>query len=957
MVRKNILKVLFLGFFCLVFGIDTSVFCASTPAAVQYLCELGVEFYLAGNYDEALKEFNKVLILDSTNETALKYKNSIIEGVKTTLLPEISPQPQQIEAVPRQVTEPQLTEPQLKEPAVTPVGSRVDAIENAFTKVAKPAERAGPEEQKVVSREDIMEGALRAPRKIAKKEPLMEKEEEEKKPGLKITGETQLSLGISSDDVIWKRANYNLNEEDSRILSEAAYNNRTNTYDPRVYDRLRVNLDTAKEEGFNFHTNITVDPWSFVGKSDKVIVTSPSGDKVEVELKYWSNTRYTVNETAYTLRNGASIALPEIKVVDGKTESAIPVNNTWSQAFTIPQLKIHREYQPLRELWFDYAEPDSFKIRFFPLAYQGQALIFNDPLMLSNHHTWWEESPWLDRWLPGRTNPGVVPEDFTRGMWDDTLSFLARDSDGTRLTALRGASLELMGDNMSLTSTFASPKTLWQDYDNFDNLINATRFNYRLLDNLSLGALYTYRLGLTEHSKRDIDNYVWGFDAGYEPIEGLKLSLEAATSRTHKDLTSPGYTSSSQGNAFFFSLMGAFPRKGLMDLKNGYYDMKPEETDTFFTRYRIYGAHMDSGFDPTLSNYRETRDDSFWSRHIQFKKPFAYFQESLYGPSLNWEDVEPYRIGDGIDIGRNVMGLRLETSAFDRRVDNLFDVRNVHDVNGKFLENAARDEITYKVNDKLTSKALGIYQVFPRTRKGVDPFIFDTNTGIYVNNTAIEDDLNVNLKTGSLGLEYAFTEWLALSGVWEHTNDSTLAYDNWPRGDLSSMSFTSYREYGRVFHREDPFLYQQSLFPLPPYSFYDIWKTGLRFNPFENLELYLDYTRNEFKSAGQIDDNINHIGFEAAYRPNKKFGVYLKYIFSRWNDVNLMLGGASHYYLSHHNVFAEFRYLPTSDDELILQYGESGRSNLSTKYTDPFNLGTPALDTQHIIRTYYRRKF
>jgi hypothetical protein len=984
------------------------VFCATTPAAVQYLCDTGIDYYQKGNYDEALKEFNKVLILDSTNQTALTYKNSIIERVKTSVLPETLPVKEPPVITPT-VTKPQVAEETLKnkevsrgdvmesvfrkvaQPQVVPKPpkpkelSREEAMANVFAKVAQPTEKAKPkpiaapvpvskpqaiketQKQKVVSREKAMEKALVVPtRKIAKKEeklkeePLLEGEVEKKKPGLKISGEAQASFGVSPDDFIWKRANFNLNEEDARIFSNAAFNNRTNTYDPRIFDRLRVNLDTENEEGLNFHGNITVDPWSFTGKSNKITITSPTGvgDQAEIELKYWSNTGYTIDEIIYTLENGASIAIPEIKVISSKTESDIPVVNTWGQRFVIPELKIHREFQPLRELWVDYNQPDSFKIRFFPMAYQDQALTFNDPLRLSNNHMWWEGSPWLNRWAEGTKNTLVAPVDFTKGKWDDSLAFATRDSDGTRLTALRGLSFEMTNDAMSLASTFATPKTLWQDYGKIDNLINATRFNYRLLDNLSLGALYTYRVGFNEHNKRDISNYVWGVDSGYEPIEGVKVALEVATSRTHKDITSPGYASKYQGNAYSVSLTGAFPRKSLMDFKNGYYEIKPEEGDSgLFARYRFYATRMDKGFDPTLSNYHQTRNDSFWSRHIQFRKPFNYFYESLYSPTLNWDDVEPFRIGNGIDSGRSVLGFRLEASTLEKKLDNLFDVRNVHDANGKFIENVARDELTYKFTDKLTSKALGIYQRLPRTHQGTDPFIIDSDTGEYVANADIKDGLNPTLKTGSLGLEYAFTEWMALSGIWEHTNDSTLAYNNWPRGDLSSTTFGSYSEYGRVYRREIPFLYQQTLFPLPPYNFYNIYKTGLKFDLSEALELYLDYTRNEFKSAGQIDDNINHVGLEAAYRPTKKLGFYFKYIYSRWNDVNLMMKGADHYYLGHHDVFFEFRYLPTGDDELIVQYGDSGRANIATKYTDPFNLGMPTLDTQHIFRTYYRRKF
>lgn len=127
--------------------------------------------------------------------------------------------------------------------------------------------------------------------------------------------------------------------------------------------------------------------------------------------------------------------------------------------------------------------------------------------------------------------------------------------------------------------------------------------------------------------------------------------------------------------------------------------------------------------------------------------------------------------------------------------------------------------------------------------------------------------------------------------------------------------------------------------------------------PLDKLEIYLDYTRNEFKSAGQIDDNINHIGFEASYMPTKKLGLYFKYTFSRWNDLTLMNQGYSKYYLGHHNFFGEFRYLPSTDDEFVMQYGEAGRANVYTKYTDPFSVGIPTLDTQHILRLYYRRKF
>lgn len=926
-------------------------YCASTPAAVEYLCELGTSFYRQGRYDDALMEFNKALILDSTNQKARNYIDKILEKKYPPALPELG----QVTVEPKEQKVKETTAPSIK------ASAREAEMAKALQPVKAPKEvpkEAFP--KKTISREAAMSNTLvqlKEP-KVKRKEPV-KAEKEAKGPGLNITGETQLSLGMTSEDVIWKQANADLNEENYRVLSEAAYNNRSNTYDTRVYDRLRVNVDTQNKEGFNFHSNLTVDPWSFTGKSQKITIGTgaAAGDYAEIELRYWSNTRYTINDTFFTLRNGASIGLPEIKVVDGETQSPIPVANTWGELLVIPKLSIERQFQPLRELWFDYVEPESFKVRFFPIAYSDQALTFDDPLRLSNNHIWWEASPWLDSWLPGRTNPGAAPVDFTRGEWDDSLSYLTRDSEGMRLTALRGISFEMKNDDTSLLSTFASPKGLWQDYDDFDNIINATRLSHRLIDNLSIGSLFTYRAGFNENNKKDVQNFVFGFDTGYEPVEGLKLSFETAASRTSRDIDASGFKTKLRGNTYFVSLIGTYPRKSLMDTEYGYFGIKPEETDIFFAKYRFYVSRMDTGFDSALSTYRHTRRDSFWSRHIHFRKPLENYSGGLYNSSMKWEDIEPFKIGNGIDTGRDTLGFRLETSIFDKRLDNLFDVRNVHNVNGKFIENVARDEFTYKVTDKLTSKLLGIYQKMPGTVEGFDPFLYDTGTGLPLLNAAIEDARSPSLRTGSVGLEYEFTDWAALSGIWERTNDYTLAYDNYPRGNLNSTTFGTSWEYGSLFRRELPFLYSQTLFPLPPYPLYDIFKAGFRFEPAENLDIYLDYTRNEFKSAGLIDDNMNHIGFELAYTPVKKLGFFFRYTYSRWNDLNLMLQPTDHYYLSHHNFHTEFRYTPSEDDEFILEYGESGRSPLPVVKFDPFSGSIATLDTQHIVRMYYRRRF
>lgn len=128
-------------------------------------------------------------------------------------------------------------------------------------------------------------------------------------------------------------------------------------------------------------------------------------------------------------------------------------------------------------------------------------------------------------------------------------------------------------------------------------------------------------------------------------------------------------------------------------------------------------------------------------------------------------------------------------------------------------------------------------------------------------------------------------------------------------------------------------------------------------NPLDKLEVYLDYTRNEFKSAGLIDDNINHIGLEVTYLPTKKFGFFFRYTFSRWNALDRMINGLDKIYLSHHNFATEFRYMPTELEEFILQYGESGIAPIGTVTYDPFGGSLATLDTRHILRMYYRKKF
>jgi len=105
-----------------------------------------------------------------------------------------------------------------------------------------------------------------------------------------ITGNYKMAFGATSEDLIWKRANGDYNERNFRMINEQFP--KTNTFDTRVYDRFRVAFDTNKDgEGMNVHSDITVDPWSFVGKTEKFTINGVGRDWAELELKYWSGTR------------------------------------------------------------------------------------------------------------------------------------------------------------------------------------------------------------------------------------------------------------------------------------------------------------------------------------------------------------------------------------------------------------------------------------------------------------------------------------------------------------------------------------------------------------------------------------------------------------------------------------------------------------------------------------------
>ncbi|MDD2680230.1 MAG: tetratricopeptide repeat protein [Candidatus Omnitrophica bacterium] len=803
----------------------------ASSGVAEYLCELGVTFYGLGQYDDALNEFNKALMVDPQSPVAKQYINEIFKQ-NLKALPDLTPaarqeaaaEPKAIAPKPRLLSKDEVMAQAMDKLKLEKFQKDYISNYNFFsTKPAKPFKK-----------ED--KGGIKA-------------------GPFRISGEAQVSFGVTPDDFIWKRANFDLNEKFKswRMTSTAAYNHKFNTYDPAIYDALSLNVDTDNEQGFNFHTNVTVDPWSFVGKSDKTTVTSATnGDTAEIQMYYWSNTGYVVNKTAYTSLKGDTLGIPEIKVKDGVTDAESVTSNRNAASFTIPSMKIKREFQPLRELWLDYAN-DQVKLRVFPMGYQDQAYTSDDPMMITNHGIWWKDSKWLRQYTAGNYNSLDTTPSYTKGRWDDSLSFISKDSTGKYLTALRGFAFSFQSDEgTTFDTTLATPKHLWQDYAQVDNAILASRLKHYFADNFMLGATFTNRSGFIVDKSQKLDslNFVTGIDLGYEVMEGLKLQGEFLTSQSKYDMGNATYETDSRGNAYYFSFITRYPYKKIMDLKYGYDDIALDKDEKFLVKSKFYLSRMDKGFDSALSDYHNTRQDTFWSRHIHFRRPLGYYTGGLAGSKEHWDELNATRIGDGIDSDRSVLGFRFELFLEDK-FSNLFDVRNVHTAGGKFVENVARDEATLKVTDKLTAKGLGIYHKLPKTIGGIDPFVYDGATGDFFKNAAVVDGMNPTIKTGSIGLNYDFFDWLSLDGIYERTNDYTLAYGDFPRNVLrndTTLYGTLYQD-SNLYRSIEPFLYDQGVFPQAPYEFYNVFKCGLRIMPLENLEIYLDYTRNEFEAA------------------------------------------------------------------------------------------------------------
>lgn len=781
---------------------------------------------------------------------------------------------------------------------------------------------------------------------------------QEKPTSTSVHGVIHFGYGYESGDSYWRNANFDLNEKNFRAISWDRLNRRLNTFDPAIYDRLEFDVDTEPVDNpLSFHTNISLDQWSYLGKSSKQVIYG-TNDYADVQILYSGNTAYTMNMDVDTLNAGDLVSIPELKFHRHQISSYL-LQTKFSNTLLLPDTEVKTWFQPVREFWFNYEPTENFKTTVFPLALEDKAYTSDDPLRLSNNRTWWEESPWLSSWKKGHYNPkvGIAPPydvpDFTKGRWDDALAFAVRDSDGKRLTGLRGMTMAFDKEQTEIDFTVASPKTLWQDYDLLNSLGSSFRAKQHLSDQFYIGTLENFRAGFTDEDDLDSYNAVAAFDTGFMLNSNSLISAEYSFSYLKQDLTDKDYDSKKDGSAYNLDLM--FTSSDIQTPDKDYFRIQPGEGEQNFFKTRLRMTRMDNGFQSSLSTYLETRDDEYWGRHLTFRDPVSF-------KTINFNDIDPYRIGNGIDYDRYTINWRTDTLLLDKKIKGLTDIRNVHESStNKYIETVARTEWGWQPNEQFETKGLLLAHHLPRTTGGFDPFITRIQDGEVMANSAIPDDMNANLYTTSLGMKYWFFNWLAWDGTWERTNDFTVATDNYPRGILNDKSMATYTSYGKIYREEYAYLYGQGAFPLPPYEFHNIFRTGLTFKPSSKWDIYLDYTRNPYEWAGPLDDNLNHVSLSTMYTPTKNLLLYTKYTWSRMNDINQVVygpPGGDIDFRSHHNFFIEGQYMFKDESTFAVSFGVGPSVANGYATSNPYGGSvSPVLDTQHMVRMSYTKNF
>jgi hypothetical protein len=669
------------------------------------------------------------------------------------------------------------------------------------------------------------------------------------------------------------------------------------------------------------------------------MIGSNRGDSAAVRLKYWSSTGKTIREVIRT-NQGDVLCLPEIEVRDGKTVGTY-ATGTWKNefgqrsTFRIGTLSVENKFRPVRKFLFGYAF-ETFSLHIIPLTDSSFALSSDDPLGLSNHHVWWEQSPWLNRWESGAFYSKRGVNAFGRGYWSSELPFFTRDSNYQRLTFLRGVSLKAKLLGTSLDMRIASPMGLWDDYDEINNISGAIRLKKDKTNSWMIGCTYANRIGF-DNNRTDVVNQVFGIDTKIKVLPNTQLITEVAMSKTETDLLWE-WKRSYDGYAF---TIRAIIDKLKMDVGT--------------IGFKLGFTRMEKDFSSALACYRNTRSDPWWSRHISFS------DSGLYA------GVEAFRLGDGIDIDRDVINLTAKATTFANRLDALFSLRNVHrQSSGKHIETVMRNESTYKlISEKLAFKFLLLYRKLPKTQKGVDPLIGELYDlvplikGKEYRNEFVEEGEDPSTLTFSGGLKYIISGKFSIEGIYERTND----HSGFPQAILAYLAtgkelVTTIDEIR--FDEPIPTLsgdvVNKNIYPLPPYKYYNVIKGKIRYQPTRPLKIVLTYTYNEDKFACGMDDNINHTGLEIRFGKNM-FSWDVRYTYSTVKDLYEEGDTIYTHYGRHHNIYAGCEYNLSARNVVGIQYGVGWEHPSATSRYSAIPWALPTLDTRHLLRIIFDGKW
>ena len=768
--------------------------------------------------------------------------------------------------------------------------------------------------------------------------------DKEIKRRVKVTGRYRMAMGGGQHrHLTLTQADADLQDRDFHYLfGERQYN----TFDPAIYNHLDLGLEADLTDKLSVYTRFVFDPWSYVGTTGDQDISEAGGlDRFNVNLKYFGANDSTVGEIYRAhFRNIASF--PTVKTVDNKVPPLL-ITGVPDQGlvYRSTPLAIDHEFRPWSRGWVDYKE-ETWHTRVFAVAGEEQAFTTDDPMGLSNTKDFWQPSPWTARWVPIKVFadmniPGVQGA-VARGHYSDVEAFNAKTSYGEHLTLLRGVSLEADLGRAYAGGMIAAPWSPWEDYSDVNNLPGVLRLKHQVTPQWMVGGLYGFRVGLID-KEPDAYNQVISLDTKYAVTADTDLTAQIAGSRDDIDRLTAGnrrsefgFRSDVEGMAYKGGLASEFDHPG------GH------------SNYKFDFTWMDNDFRPHLSQYRALSDDNFWGKHITFHE---------YGP-----DLEYFRIGTGVDIGRFVFRNTLKTSMWDENLMSLFDARHVRSTDKtSFIENVMREELTYRIDPQWKAKGFTRWVILPRTVTDVEPFLNDfTFIDAYnlpepeLQNLAIDPGLDPSRFEIAGGLQYQPSERWTLEGSFTRTND----IPDFPRGLQNDVflaaAYPDPDTPNVLIDKVQNFLYGQQFYDLPPYEFFSVFKEKVIWRPQNNMAWTFHAAQNGYKLWGPIDEMVNHQGVSLDYRYSDRLSFFTDYTHSYLADIpHLIDSGFSELnFHNHHNVYASMKYQVNPHAMLIFTYGVFGETvydieGHGSRYLNPFSVSEfslPTVDTEHLFR-------